>query len=317
MLKNPCTSALLLIVTCYAAGQALAQEQTVRQKTSADLQNAPHVEMQNVLFRYSPAISIHVIRLRGSLLPTQGNTAPSFNDPASFVVATDAAEVRMSTGQLAALMNDWLLSSPKAQVKHVQIQTAGDRLLIQGTMKKGVPVPFRAEAAVSVANDNRIRITVQKMKAARVPIKGLLDAFGVSLDDLVSQKGLKGMSVEGDSFLIDPQTAFPPPQIRAKLAQVKVSPGGLTILFGQGAPGISAPPAKNYIALRGGAIKYGREEMFDSDLIMIDTTPADPFEFYLKHYWCQMVAGSIRVTPEQALRINVPDFSKMRNGSCK
>jgi hypothetical protein len=60
---------------------------------------------------------------------------------------------------------------------------------------------------------------------------------------------------------------------------------------------------------------YGREEMFDSDLTMTDSTPSDPFEFYLGQYWRQMVAGSIRVTPAKALRIRVPDYSKIKNGA--
>jgi len=35
-------------------------------------------------------------------------------------------------------------------------------------------------------------------------------------------------------------------------------------------------PWKNYIALSGGNIAYGREEMFNFDLVMIDTTPRRP-----------------------------------------
>ena len=102
--------------------------------------------MANVLFRYSPELSILVVRLQGTLLPTQGHSAPSFNDSASFVLATDAAEVRMSTAQLAGLMNSWLLSSPHAQIKDVRIGIAGNQLLIDGTMKKGIHVPFHSKA---------------------------------------------------------------------------------------------------------------------------------------------------------------------------
>ncbi len=310
-----CIPAALLVFNLNAPDGGRAQ--ATQAKQSAEEQIAPTIEAANVLFRYSPALSIYVVRLRGRLVPTQGHAAPSFNDPASFAIATDAAEIRMTTGQLEGLMNSWLLSSPKAQLKNLRIAIWGDRLLIDGTMKKGIHVPFHATAELGTTADNRIRITLRQVKTAHIALKGLMDALGISLEELVSQKGLKGMSVDGDSFLIDPQTAFPAPQIRARLASVHVSGHDIVLLFGQGAPRLSNPEAKNYIYMRGGNMFYGREEMFNADLMMIDSTPADAFEFYLRRYWCQMVWGDIRVTPSRALRIRVPDYSKLKRGACE
>jgi len=53
-------------------------------------------------------------------------------------------------------------------------------------------------------------------------------------------------------------------------------------------------------------MEYGCEEMFDSNLTMIDSTPTDLFEFYLREYWCQMVAGTIKVPPDKSIRVYVP-----------
>lgn len=281
------------------------------------MQNGVSIEMANVLFRYTPELTVNIVRLRGSLLPAQGHAVVSFNDASSFVVATDAAEMRMSTAQLSSLMNSWLLASPKAQLKNVRIAVEGDRLLIRGTMKKGLHVPFSSTATVGISNDNRIRIAVEKVKAADVPVKGLMDAMGMNLDDLISQKGLRGLSVDKDALLIDPQTAFPPPQIHAKLASVKIAGQSLLITFGQGAPKLEPRPWKNYMYMHGGSMQYGREQMFDSDLAMIDSTAGDPFEFYLNNYWCQVVAGSIKAQPDRAMRLYVPDWSKMAKGACK
>jgi hypothetical protein len=297
---------ILLLSLC-----ASAQSPNANQR-----QNATGIEMANVLFRYSPELTVFIVALRGSLIPTPGHSVPSFNDPASFVVGTDAAEFRMTTGQLEALMNSWLLRSPKAQLKNVQITVDGDRLLIRGTMKKGLHIHFLATAQPGLSQDNRIRFTIQQVKSAHLPLKGLMDSIGLSLDDLISQNGLHGMSVDKDSLLIDPQTAFPPPQLRAKITGVRIAGQSLVLSFGSGAPHLAPRPWKNYIALRGGSMEYGREEMFDSDLVMIDTTPADPFEFYLRHYWCQMVAGRIKAMPDKALRVYVPDYSKLPRNAC-
>lgn len=272
--------------------------------------------MANVLFRYSPSLTVYVARLRGTLLPTPGHSVPNFKDASSFYIATDAAEMRLTTGQLAALMNSWLLRSPKAQLKDVQISVEGRQLRIRGTMKKGLHFPFNAIAEPGITDDNRIRFTIKQVKAVDLPVKGLMDALGLSMEDLVSQNGMQGMSVDKDSFLIDPQTAFPPPQIRAKVTSVRVSQQGVVISFGQGAPKLPNAAGRNFIAMRGGTIKYGRDEMFNSDLTMIDSTPADPFEFYLQNYWCQIVAGTIKAQPDQAWKLYVPDYSKLPKGSC-
>ncbi|HKF50153.1 MAG TPA: hypothetical protein VKB38_22520 [Terracidiphilus sp.] len=276
-----------------------------------------NIEMANVLFRYSPSLTVLIVRLRGSLIPTPGHTVASFNDPGSFVLGADAAEMRMTTGQLEALMNSWLLRSPKAQLKNVRIAAQGKRLLIHGTMKKGIHIPFEATADPGLTADNRIRFTIQQVKTAHVPLKGLMDTLGLSLEDLISQNGLRGMSVDKDALLIDPQTAFPPPQIRAKITGVSIAGQSLVLSFGQGAPRLPPHGWKNYIALRGGNIEYGREEMFDADLAMIDTTPADPFEFYLAHYWCQIAAGNIKATPAQGQRLQIPDYSKVPRNFCR
>ena len=302
-----------LVAACIFASAS----QTHPQKTASTSQPNPRVQVANVLFRYSPDLSILVVRLQGTLVPTPGHTVPSFNQPASFLIATDAAEIRMSTDQLAGLMNSWLLASPKAQIKNVRISIAANQLVIDGTMKKGLRIPFHATADLAITKDNRIRINLLQVKVAHLPVKGFLATLGLNLDDLVSQKGLKGMSVDGDSFLIDPQSAFPSPQIRAALTRVQLTGQGIVLSFGAGAPNLANPPARNYIAIRGGSIRYGREEMSNADLTMIDSTPADPFEFYFPRYWCQMVAGEIKVTPSQALRIRVPDFAKLPPGSCR
>jgi hypothetical protein len=296
-----------------AAAVAVAQ----RQQQAPQQQNATGVEMANVFFRYTPSISVTVVALRGALMPTPGHDVPSFNDPASFVVGTDGAEFRMNAAQMTALMNTWVLSSPKAKLKDIRIQFAGDELRIHGTMKAGLHLPFEATASLSVTADNRIALTLRSVHAGSVPVKGLMDALGFSMENLISQKGMHGLSVDKNTFLIDPQTAFPPPQIRGRLSAVRIAGGNLVLIFGKGRPRLSPRSARNYIALRGGRVEYGREEMLNTNLVMIDSTPADPFDFYLRQYWCQMVAGVIHPQPDQSLRILVPDYGKLPRGSCK
>jgi len=306
----------LIVFGCASVGSAQAkpQEQAQPQQDGHAAPGNPTMEAANVLFRYSPQLAIVIVRLRGTLIPTEGHTVASFNDAASFDIGIESAEIRVTAEELTELMNARVTRSPKAQVKDLRIMVSGGQLLIDGTMKKGVHVPFHAVAGVGMTNDNRVRIDVHQVHVVGVPVRGLMDALGLNMEDLISQKGLKGMSVDGDSFLIDPQTAFPPPHIRARLASVQLTGDGIELKFGEGTPQMKTGEKGNYIAIRGGRVEYGRDEMFNSDLTMIDTTPRDPFEFYLNDYWKQMVAGTIKVTPDKALRILAPDYSKIKNG---
>ncbi len=295
----------IFLITALLTGQQRQQADLSKEKS------APTVEVANTNFRYSPEVSVIIHALRGRLVPTEGHDLTDFNHPESFVIVTDAAEVAMSTAQLANLMNSYMFSSPDAQIKNIRLSAQGGALHINGTLKKGIHLSFEATATPSVTADNRVRFTVSKMKGGSFPIKGLMDAFGINLEKVVSDKGLKGVSVDGDSLLVDPQTAFPPPQLRGKLTSVRLAGDNLILVFGSGARRLDRSKARNYMAIRGGNIRYGRDEMSDSDLIMIDTTPSDPFDFYLGEYRRQFGAGYVKTTPDMGLRAYIPDYGKL------
>ena len=56
--------------------------------------------------------------------------------------------------------------------------------------------------------------TSESMKALGIPAKGLLELFGLKLDDLVSLKNRRGVDVTADDILIAPGQVLPPPEIR-------------------------------------------------------------------------------------------------------
>jgi hypothetical protein len=54
--------------------------------------------------------------------------------------------------------------------------------------------------------------------------------------------------------------------------------------------------------------------MNDTDLILIDSHPKDPFDFYLDHYREQLTAGWTKTTPEFGLRVFMVDRNKLKRG---
>ena len=67
----------------------------------------------------------------------------------------------------------------------------------------------------------------------------------------------------------------------------------------------------NYMAYRGAQLRFGKLTMSDTDMILIDMDPKDPFDFYLDHYRDQLAAGYTKITPEFGLRVFMRDFNKL------
>ena len=66
------------------------------------------------------------------------------------------------------------------------------------------------------------------------------------------------------------------------------------------------------MAYRGAQLRFGKLTMNDTDLMIIDLDPKDPFDFYLDHYKEQLVAGYSKTTPSFGLRTYMRDFNKLK-----
>jgi hypothetical protein len=71
-------------------------------------------------------------------------------------------------------------------------------------------------------------------------------------------------------------------------------------------------PAQNYMAYRGNRLQFGKLLMSDTDLVIVDPDPRDPFDFYLDRYKDQLVAGYSKTTPSSGLRVYMVDFNKLK-----
>jgi hypothetical protein len=151
------------------------------------------------------------------------------------------------------------------------------------------------------------------VKAAHVPVKGLLDLLGIDLDRLLNTKNIHGVAVDKDDLLLDPQQILPPPRIQGKVTAVRIQGSDVVQIFGiKQSSNFAAKQPGNYMAFRHSDMRFGKLTMHDSDLIMVDMDPVDPFDFFLDHYQEQLVAGYTKSTPEYGLRVYVRDYNKLR-----
>jgi hypothetical protein len=272
--------------------------------------NEPHltqtrIHAHNLLLRKGPNFRVYVRWLDGQLARTRRNANPSFDDPDSFYLDIQTGVLRANIGDIGNFLNTGLSDSP---LQHVTLSADGDRLKMTGTVRKVVPLPVQLIGEVSATSENRVRVHVTKLDVLKVPLKGLLGIFKVSLADLFKQR-MDGVEVSGNDVLLDTQKLLPPPHIRGKLTNVHVVSPDIEEVFGNAAEDVERVELwRNFLSLKGGAITFGKLTMNSVDLIMIDISKDPWFDLDLVNYQTQLTSGYTRVTSESGLQIFMPDF---------
>jgi len=270
------------------------------------------VAMKNVMYHYSEPIAAHIIQLQGRLTPTRPGSIVVFDDKNSFLLNVDSAEIAISCDALARVMNQNVFSAADAPIKNLAISSKDGELIIKGQLHDKHGLTFEVEGTLSPNSDGRIRFHADHVKAAHLPVKGLLDLLGLDLANLINTKKVHGVSADKDDLILNPEEIFPPPHIRGAITAVRLQGDEIVQVFGTlQASNFAAKQPGNYMAYHDSDLRFGKLVMNDSDLILVDMDPKDPFDFYLDHYKEQLVAGYTKTTPEFGLRVYTRDYNKL------
>lgn len=305
------------VLTLTACGPKGSQTSDPSSGEAASGKPRPHAsgdvraEMQGIAFRIDPEVVLEVRRLEGALEPVREGKPPWFDDPASFRLRIDQGEVAMSAASLGAMMNHYLFAGPKAPVKDVVVEIRDGHLIQTSTLNKKIPIRATLEGEVSVTPDGDLRFHPVKIKAGDLPVKKLLDLFDIELSEMIKPQESRGMRIEKDDLILDPERLLPPPRMKGRVVAVRIEGDRLVQVFGGGkkpaALSPSLPKAKNYMYFRGGALSFGRLTMANSDLQIVDADPKDPFDFYLAQFSKQLTAGYSKTMSDQGLVSFMPD----------
>jgi hypothetical protein len=271
-------------------------------------------EMRDVDFHIESGIVLHIARLRGALSPTVAGTPPTFDDKRSFTLVMHSAEIAIDTTSLAVLLNRHVFGYPGAPLRKLRLHTEGDQLVQSGVMHKGINMPFRIRATVSLTPDGRIRLHPTSVRVLGVGVTNVMDFLGVELANVIKLKGGRGASIDGNDFILDPEAILPPPQIRGHLARIAVGDGQIEQTFsarpGQDTRPLREPTAStpNYMYFRHGTLRFGKLTMVNADLLIVDQDPANIFDFSLDRYNDQLVAGYSKSTAALGLVVHMPDL---------
>jgi len=304
-----CRAAFVMSLVC-AALLSNAQEH------SATKRSRVRTEMHNVFYHFTDSISVHIFQLEGELVPTQTDGFPIFDDPNSFTLAIQSAKMSVNTDGLANVLNQYAFAAADAPLKSIRVSTQGDKIMIRGRLHSKGDIPFESEGSLSITPQGEIRVHTENLKAAHLPVKGLMDLLGETISKLIDMRKIRGVRVQGDDLLLTPSELFPPPHIEGRLSAIAIRGNEIVQEYGT----TSKPWANlsgNYMAYRGAQLRFGKLTMSDTDLTLLDLDSQDPFDFYLDHYKDQLVAGYTKISPSFGLRSYFRDYNKLSKARTK
>jgi hypothetical protein len=268
------------------------------------------VYAHNLMLRKGPDFRIYVRWLRGQMTRAHRNVNPSFDDPDSFFLDIKTGVLRANIGDIAHFLNtDGAANSP---LKNIALSGNEDQVKLTGTLHKVIPVPIELDGTITVVPDNRIQLHVTKISALKIPLKGLLGAFHVSVSDLFQSGSVPGIQVTGNDLFFDTQILLPPPHIRGQLTKVHIVNPDLEEVYGSAQKDVQRVEQwRNFLRLRDGTLDLGKLTMHHVDIIMVDLSKDAWFDLDLNHYQDQLVNGYTRMTPQAGLQIFMPDLDQI------
>ena len=293
-----------------------------RQETPVDSAPRTWLEMKNVHLRVADNAVVGVRQLRGEVIPTARGGSAVLDSTRSFSIRITSGTVTLASTDLGVILNRFVFGYKGSPLRNLRVRMSSDQLVQTGIMRKGVDLKFEITSALSLTDSGLIRLRPTKVRVLGVNGQALLHALGLKLDNMLDLSGSAAARVKGDDIYLDPTKILPPPAISGRLASVRVDGDALVqefvrlpedSVFSGYARADSA--ALNYLFFRGGRLRFGRLEMRDTELQILDLDPSDPFDLFLAEYNKQLVAGYSRNRTDLSLQAFFPDYTDLHKGT--
>jgi hypothetical protein len=302
-------SGALCVLLCAAAPGIVAGQNS---PTNDKQEDTVQAQMRNVTFRFSETVAVEIKSLDGVLAPLGKNEFPVFDDKDSFNLRISTAEIAIDSSNLANVLNSYVFARPHSPLTELSISVAKGRLKVKGKLHDKGDIPFETEGILTPSADGKLRLHSEKIKALHLPVKGLMDLFGIDLGELIKEGKVPGVEAQENDLILDLEQILPPPHIEGKVVSVRIEGDKIIQVFGSSdAKPVKNIRAGNYMTYKNNRLRFGKLVMNDADLILIDMDPNDPLDFFLDHYKEQLSAGYAKITPDSGLRVHIKDFNKL------
>jgi hypothetical protein len=278
---------------------------------SGDRDGAVQTQMRNVMYHFTESAAVHIKSLNGQLVPVDTAGFPVFDNKDSFRLRITSAEITIAAPDLANIFNSYVFARANTPLSGVSVAIQKDQIKIKGKLHDVGVIPFEADGFLSPTPEGKILLRTGKVRALHVPVRGIMNLFGVEIADLIKNGRLPGIQSREDDLILDPSLIFPAPHMEGKVTAIRIEGGTVVLTFGDKNHAVKYLQHGNYMSYRGNRLGFGKLTMTDADMILIDMDPSDPLDFYLDRYKDQLAAGYTKITSSSGLRVFVKDFNKL------
>jgi hypothetical protein len=264
----------------------------------------------NLMLRKGPDFRIYVRWLNGEMRRTNKNVNPSFDEPESFVLEVERGIIHANIGDISHYLNTGAVAG--SPLTNISLTGDGNQISVHGTIHKlHIPLPIGLDGTLSPAPGGRIHLHVDRLSVLKLPLKGLLGDFHVSIADLMGKTSVAGIEASQNDLYFDTQKLLPAPHIHGPLTRIGVKNPDIEVMYGDAQSDAARTEQwHNFLALKGGTLDFGKLTMHNVDLIMIDASKDAWFDLDLVNYQAQVVNGYTRITPQAGLEIFMPDLDE-------
>jgi hypothetical protein len=135
--------------------------------------------------------------------------------------------------------------------KRIKVTADADKLKFEGSKKVGMSMTFEAKPAA--LGDSRVALVATDIKMEHLPVRGLMHAFGLNMDDLMHSSDHL-LAVDKDNLILDLRYVSQRPHLAGRVTSVVVQGHRIILTF---APQ-STPIARDVPPVRAAKLKAKR-----------------------------------------------------------
>ena len=271
------------------------------------------IRLQNVRFMWSDRVYIDAGDMALRAVPLEGHFV-DFDDPTSFLTRVQQSVVLVRPDVLEGMFNESVFNYPESKLRGLKVtireKDGIPEVHLKGSINLVTWIPFDMDTRLSVDHaTNTMLIDVDRLKVLGfLHATGLIKMKPLNLETLLTLPPNKSMMVRGNTIMVKPFGLFPPPRISGTLADVHVDSTMVRITFAGRALPAPRESGRNYIYLRGGASKFGHFRMVDTDVLIRDQNPSNPFVFSLLRYADLIPKSRVDVANTSSVQVTMPDL---------
>ena len=281
--------------------------------------------LRHVDFRFDGGVGFVIDQLALRMVPRQAGDPVWLDDVSSYTLQPESGNVRVTAESMAALFNTVVFArGPNSDppLRNFSFTLDDGTLDMRAEMRRRgawVPIELRGPLVLRDAQTLVFRPNVVKVRGQDA--SALMGAAHIELADLLPVS-TPAVQLAGSEIVMQVPKLFPPPALDLKLSAIRVTRDGLFMQIGDGNP--QMPPLANasdaqrpYILFRGGDIRFMRSMPMNARIDIVVADPAKPFVFNLYRYRDQLVAGSLRFSPDGGIRVLMPSFDTLTAKAAK